>query len=190
MRQQGLTRRWMLETFVRDSTGLSRCRCRSIARDRMWLAKAMGVIFVESDGAPGADRACMSIALKQPKTARAAKRAAWPAAVADSREVSHSLGGRSCGEIVGVIVPGPPPGLTPARAAWALSFELDAAGRRRRFGHLPGGAEAGAACGRSGPRRQPPVRPSSRLLAIAPPDRALGATEWMQQGDLERRVWS
>eukprot|EP00964_Phaeocystis_antarctica_P012400 scaffold6838_cov36-Phaeocystis_antarctica.AAC.2 len=63
----------------------------------------MGVIFVESDGAPGADRACMSIALKQPKTARAAKRAAWPAAVADSREVSHSLGGRSCGEIVGVI---------------------------------------------------------------------------------------
>ena len=46
----------------------------------MWLAKAMGVIFVESDGAPGADRACMSIALKQPKTARAAKRAAWPAA--------------------------------------------------------------------------------------------------------------
>ena len=72
----------------------------------------------------------------------------------------------------------------------ALPFELDAAGRRRRFGHLPGGAEAGAACGRSGPRRQPPVRPSSRLLAIAPPDRALGATEWMQQGDLERRVWS
>ena len=55
--------------------------------------------------------------------------------------MSHSLGGRSCGEIVGVIVPGPPPGLTPARAAWALSFELDAAGRRRRFGHLPGGAE-------------------------------------------------
>ena len=42
----------------------------------MWLAKAMGVIFVESDGAPGADRACMSSALKQPKIVSAVKMAA------------------------------------------------------------------------------------------------------------------
>ena len=42
------------------------------------------------------------------------------------------------------------------------------ASRRRRFGHLPGRAEAGAACGRSGPRHQTSVRPSGRLLSITP----------------------
>lgn len=46
----------------------------------MWLAKAMGVMFVESEGASGAERACMSIALKQLKTVIAARRAALPAA--------------------------------------------------------------------------------------------------------------